>query len=116
MKWMSRHYLVFLNAAVTAALIERLQHLDPGVPMLHVVMPSLGDQELTRAKLREASAMLREAGFEIHADFGTVASMRNQGWPLEGLVLAAAPGSEDAWVEVSPSDVVDGGFPLLAVA
>lgn len=113
---MSRHYLLFLNGAVTSALIERLRQLDPGDPMLHVVMPSLGDHEATRTALKEASVLLREAGFEIHADFGTVAAMRSQGWPFEGLVLAAAPGSDAAWVELSPADVVDGSFPLLAVA
>ncbi|HUW03200.1 MAG TPA: hypothetical protein VMW08_12670 [Acidimicrobiales bacterium] len=113
---MSRHYLLFLNGAVTAVLIERLRRLDPGEPMLHVVMPSLGDHDLTREKLKEASDLLRGAGFEIHAEFGTVASMRSQGWPFEGLVLAATPGSDAAWVELSTGDVVDGDFPLLAVA
>ncbi len=113
---MSRHYLLFLNGAVTAALIDRLRRLDPADPMLHVVMPSLGDADTTRHELKLATQLLRDAGFEIHADYGSVASMRNQGWPLEGLVLAAAPGSDAAWVELSTNDMVDGEFPLLAVA
>lgn len=113
---MSRHYLVFLNGPVGPSLLDRLRRLDPGEPFLHVVMPPMRDHDLARQELKAATDELRAAGFEVHADHGTVEAMRDQGWPLEGLVLAVPPGHPTAWVDVAVADVVDREFPLLAAA